>query len=164
MKKEEKNFDKKGIMELPFGLIFSIFLIVLFLAVAIYAINYFLDLQKCTQINLYVDDLQNAVDDLWKGQKGQTTFSASLPSNIEKICFANLSNPANNNEDIYEELEKNYVLDANFYFYPGKYACGVPYRNINHIVLPDENPYCIDADEEINLEKDFYDTYVQVGN
>ena len=154
--------NRSGVMELPFGMIFSIFLIAIFIVVAIYAINYFLNLQKCTQVNLYADDLQKRIDNLWNGQKGQDSFSAPLPVGIKMICFANLSIPSNANNEIYDELSKNYAPDANFYFYPGKYACGNPYRIIKHIKMPGRNPFCINAKDSINLEKDFYDALVNI--
>lgn len=158
--------SKKAIMELPFGMIFAIFLVVVFIVVAIYAINYFLNLQRCSQIGIFVDDFQKSVDDLWKGQKGTDSFSAALPKSIEMICFANLSLPSSGEDAIYNQLKRNMAPEANLYIYPQKAGCGSPYKTIKHINITGlENPYCINNSErfEISLEKGFFDTLVRVG-
>ena len=153
-------------MEMPFGIIFAIFLIAVFIVIAIYTINYFLGLQKCSQIGIFTSDLQNAVDNLWKAQKGLDNFAGSLPKSVEMICFANLSAPATGEVSIYNELRRNMAPNANLYIYPQKEACGSPYKTINHINITGlKNPYCINNTgvTKIKLEKGFFDALVNVG-
>ena len=79
--------NKKGAMELSFGMLFSIFLIIIFIAFAIYGIGKFLGLQKDIQTKTFVNDLQFDIDKLWKSQ-GSQPVTYSLPANVEKVCFS----------------------------------------------------------------------------
>jgi len=157
---------KTGAIEMSFGMMFSIFLIIMFIVVAIYAINYFLNLSRCSQINLFVNDLQKSVDDLWKGQKGQVVFSASLPGKIQKICFADMSQELTGDEEVIKDIRRDIETGANFYFYPAKNSCGDPHRTIKHINITGMgNPFCFDNKDKINikLEKGFFDALVRIG-
>ena len=78
---------KKGQMKLSFGMIFSIILIIFFIAFAIYGIFKFLELQDSIQINLFVENLQRDVDKMWRSPKGSQEVSYRLPSKITSICF-----------------------------------------------------------------------------
>lgn len=149
---------------MPFGTIFAIFLIAVFIAVAIYAIIYFLNIQKCASTNLFVDELQTRIDELWRSQKGNDAIKVALPSRIKAVCFGDMSQAASGNETIYENLQRNYEADANLYFYPQKGACGSPYRTIKHINLTNvENPHCYYNGETIKIKKD-YMTSVLIDN
>jgi len=162
VKKEDKK--KAGVMQLPFNMIFSIMLIVLFIVIAIIVINHFLNLSRCSQINLFVNDLQNQIDEVWKSQKSSVVFSATLPKKIKYVCFANLNEEATTMEDIYEELKRNFSPKANLYFYPQRYSCQ-PYREILHINITElDNPYCIEnkGKVEIKLQKDFFYLFVKI--
>jgi hypothetical protein len=156
---------KKAGIELSFGMIFSIFLIIVFIVVAIVAVNQILKLKRCSDINFFAQDLQEQADELWKSSKGSVVFSAPLTTKIEYVCIANLSKPASVDEEIYNELKRNYKESANLYFYPQKNACGSPFREISHIDISGlENPYCIKntGKPEIRLEKDFFDSLVKI--
>ncbi len=77
----------KGAMEISFGMIFSIILIIIFIAFAIYGITKFLNLQKEIQTKTFIDNLNFDIDKLWKSQ-GSQSVTYSLPGNAEKICFS----------------------------------------------------------------------------
>jgi hypothetical protein len=78
---------KKGQLDLSFGMIFSIFLIVVFIAVAFYGINKFLEWQRLAQIKIFQNDLQQDVDNMWSGAQGSQEVSYNLPGRVEKVCF-----------------------------------------------------------------------------
>ncbi len=160
------NKQKRGVMQLPFGLIFSIILIVIFIVVAIIAVKALLNTQKCSQINIFADDLQKQIDEIWKGSKGEVVFASNLPSGIEYVCFADLSKPETIDTEIYEELRRNFNPNANLYFYPQKHACGEPYRTIYHINLTSlDNPYCIENNNQIKIriQKDYFESLVSIS-
>ena len=80
--------NNKGAMELSFGMIFSIILIIIFIAFAIYGITKFLNLQKNIQTKTFVNNLNFDIDKLWKANSGSQPVTYSLPGNVEKICFS----------------------------------------------------------------------------
>jgi H+/gluconate symporter-like permease len=80
---------KRGQMKLSFGMIFSIFLVIVFLAFAFYAIQKFLSLQEEIQIKQFTENFQNQVNKLWASNQGQSPFEAKVPDKIVSICFRN---------------------------------------------------------------------------
>ncbi len=116
---------KKGQLKLSFGMIFSIFLIIIFLSVAVYAIIKFIDMQKTIQVKLFMDNLQADVNQMWQSQQGSQTKEYSLPNSINAVCFIDES--------------QNLMFDSEKIVDRGK---------IEHIdigkITSSENPYCID--------------------
>jgi hypothetical protein len=80
---------KRGTIELSFGMIFSIILVVVFLAIAFYAIKKFLDFQNDLKIEQFKDNLQKDIDDLWRSPKGDYQGVYVLPSKVQSVCFVN---------------------------------------------------------------------------
>ena len=72
---------------MSFGMIFSIILIIAFLAFAFYAIKNFLGMQQEIQINQFTENFQGDVDRLWKSTAGNKTVEYTLPSKIGNVCF-----------------------------------------------------------------------------
>jgi len=81
-------------MKLSFGMIFSIFLIIIFIAFAVYAITKFINLQKTIQIESFTKNLQTDVDNMWKSPRGSQPETYSLPNKVEAVCF--IDNEFNN--------------------------------------------------------------------
>jgi len=75
-------------MKLSFGMIFSIFLIILFIVFAFYAITKILDISREAQIGLFVKNLQEDVNKMWKSP-GSQEETYSLPNKVEAVCFTN---------------------------------------------------------------------------
>jgi len=78
--------NRGGQMELSFGMIFSIVLIIVFLVFAGYAIKMIIDFQGTASVGSFINDLQNDVDKMWTGS-GSHRYEYNLPEDIEKICF-----------------------------------------------------------------------------
>jgi hypothetical protein len=87
---------KRGAIELSFGMIFSVILIITFLAFGIYGITKLLDLQKTIQIERFLSDFQSDVDKMWKSSQGSQVVEYTLPTNIVAVCFK---------EDEFENLQ-----------------------------------------------------------
>ena len=123
--KRDVKLDKRGQMKLSFGMIFSIFLIILFVAFAFYAITKFINLQKTIQIESFVNNLQTDIDNMWNSPKGSQEETYSLPNKIESVCFTN--NEFNNLMFRSSEFTEE--------------------RNLKHldiaIITASEDPYCI---------------------
>ena len=137
--------SKKGQMKLSFGMIFSIFLIIIFIAFAVYAITKFINLQKTIQIESFAEDLQSNVNDMWKSLRGSQPETYSLPNKIDAVCFTD--NQFNNlmfrSSEILEE------------------------KNIEHLdiatITSGEDPYCIpniDGKVKLIISKDFNEDLV----
>lgn len=138
---------KRGALELSFGMIFSIILIIVFLAFGFYAIMKFIDLQKTIQIENFLRDFQNDVDKMWKSSQGSQNLVYSLPNKISAVCFKN--DEFQNLEFISKEIIKG--------------------KMIEHIdiekITEDENPYCIQNVKgkiSLTILKDYGETLVRV--
>ena len=165
---KKRNKKAQGIFGISFGTIFSVILIVFFIVIAFIVINSFLNTQKCAQIGIFVDDFKADIKDAWNSQSSSFEFSGNLPSNLDYVCFANLSENFNGeNFDIENEIGLYQGQNANLFFYPNKNTCNMPYHNIEHLdigkITALKNPYCIAIDDGkiiINIEKGFNDNLV----
>jgi len=173
-RRADKKNKKAQVFGMPFSVIFSIFLIAIFLVVAIYAIIYFLDIKKCSEIGLFLDDFQSEIDRAWNSQSSELTFTKSLPSKIQNVCFADLNEEAvgaSTEKEIYTELKKNAVYENNLFFYPQRATSGcLASTKINHInmteMIEQKNPYCIATENgkiNIKIEKGFFDALVKIS-
>ena len=116
---------KKGQMQISFGMIFSIIIIIAIVAVAIYAITAFLDFGKCVNTGLLKDDLQVSIDNAWASGRYEKTLELNPPSGMEFICFIDTSQDGRGEyEDLYEEFERYWEEDATMFFYPFDKVCG----------------------------------------
>ena len=145
MKKRGKKAE--GFMGMGFGMIFSIFLIVIFIIVAVYAIKQFLDFKDCSTTGLFLSDLQSEVTNVFSKQASSFDFSKSLPSGIQYVCFANFSKELKGEYiDIGQDLSIYEGTGNNLFFYPRGKAC-VKTKRILNINLAEitkiDNPYCI---------------------
>jgi hypothetical protein len=160
--------NKKGDINLSFGMIFSIILIAVFIFAAIYGINFFLNYGKCTQVGRFYDDFQRQVSTVFLSQFTENkNFDVLLPSSIKMICFANLSeNQRGDFIEEYNSISDYYLDDANLFLIPGESACSIPYKNIKRLniqeIIKDHNPYCIYPNEDLLLTKKIYESSVFV--
>jgi hypothetical protein len=137
-------------LNLSFGMIFSIILIVIFLVFAFWAITKFLGLGETAQVASFKTNLQNDVDRLWKGSQGSWSPESgySLPKKIEYVCFLDFSKSAvGKNKELYPELgQANSGGEENLIFYPIGSAelISLKIEEINlEKITENDNPYCI---------------------
>jgi hypothetical protein len=134
---------KRGQMKLSFGMIFSIILIIVFLSFAIYAIMKILDFQKKTSVGIFVNDLQDDVDEMWQSAKGSQTNDYDIPGNILRICF---------------------FEDSSIEFDPLSSAQGFNGREIEHAQIPEK--FCLESSKGrvgIKISKDFGEDLVTLS-
>lgn len=77
----------RGQMKISFGMIFSIILIVAFIAFAIYAIFVFIGIKDTIDVSKFVSDLQGDVNTLWKASEASRHITYSLPKEIKQACL-----------------------------------------------------------------------------
>ncbi len=138
---------KRGQMKLSFGMIFSIILIVIFIAFAFYAIKTFLGIQDEMKIGQFVNGLQSDVDKMWKGSQGSQEVEYLLPSKIESVCFK---------DDEYENL----------IFRSDDFIGGKEIKHINITKITEaENPFCIEnvkGKVKMIIKKDYGEALVEI--
>ena len=153
-------------MGLPFGVIFAIILIVVFIVIAFIAIGYFLDIGKSSSVGMFYREFQDAVDDAVRGQFEESLFEVDLPSGIEFVCFANLSDEITNRGVEYEAIKNYDVYDANVFLVPPEYAHKMEWKLIEWInvskITSNSNPYCVSVDDGFVVKKGFYDKWVYI--
>ena len=151
-------------MGMPFSMIFAIILIVVFVVIAFIAVGHFLDIGRTSGVGMFYDELQKAVNDAMKGQFEESSFDIDLPSNIDSVCFANLSAEITNPGVEYEAIRYSDIYDANVFLVPPQNAEGMEWKLIDRInvskITANRNPYCVDVDDGFTIKKGFYDKYV----
>ncbi len=160
--------NKKADMNLSFGVIFSTILIAVFIFAAIYAINFFMNYSRCTQVGGFYDKFQKEIDNAFSAQSVENKkFQISLPAQVKRICFANLSATITNPGEDYEEIKDYYLDEANIFLIPEESACSLPFKNIKRLNIAEitkvKNPYCVYSDDELVLTKKIYDKTVLVS-
>lgn len=153
-------------MGMPFGMIFAIFLIVVFVAIAFIAVGYFLDIGRSSGVGMFYSDLQDEVNGALSGQYSGAHFDIDLPSKIKKVCFANLSAKITNLGPEYEAIKNYDVYDANIFLVPPEYTQNMQWNLIEYINITKitrmKNPYCVDINKGLTINKGFYDKSVWI--
>lgn len=153
---------------MPFSMIFSIFLIVVFLVVAFFAIKYVMGIFGCLNTGDFIESLRTDVESARNSAFSGNTFKGNLPAGVEYACFADLSQKASGTakeKEIYAELRRNADYTANLFFYPQGKACPKA-TNIEHVDFSESNPYCFPVEDgkvEIRIEKGRFDSLVKVS-
>lgn len=157
-------------MELSFGMIFSIILVVIFISFAAYVIIKFLGFQDKVKIENFKENIQNSVNDIWKSSQGKNTVSYTLPTAIERICFFDkTANAKGKDKDLFN-LFVGLSLTENLMFYPEASGDGTDGIMLEHIDLKNttslENPLCFDntgGKVSMNLKMDYGQSLVTVS-
>ncbi|MEJ2267684.1 MAG: hypothetical protein P8X70_01260 [Nanoarchaeota archaeon] len=141
------HLNKRGQMKLSFGMIFSIILIIIFIAFAFYAITKFLELQDSVKIGQFKDNLQNDIDKMWKGSQGTQEKSYVVPKKVKAICFV---------DDEY----RNLVFESEHF---------IESEELEHLdiekTLAGEDSLCIEnikGKVSLTLKKDYEDILVRI--
>jgi len=114
---------RAGQMQISFGMIFSIIIIIAVMAVAFYTIRYFLGFKSCTDVGLFYNDLQEIVDDAYRASAGYyDTFTGSLPKDVKKVCIGNMSSNSGEFRNEYNSLER-IRHKGNLFLYPLNSGC-----------------------------------------
>lgn len=145
-----KNKKAQTIFGLSFGVIFSIFIIIFIIGVAIYGITHFLSVGSCSKIGLYYDDFQEEIDGAWTSGIYRGTFSPeiALPSKIDVVCFGNFSAPPLTQQDSSTrdeiEFEASISPNSNIFMYPVRNACEgeLAVNSLEHVHIP--NFFCVE--------------------
>jgi len=84
----KRGIGTKAQLELSFGMIFSIILIIVFIVFAGYAIMKIIRLQENVSTLKFVNDLQNDVNSMWQANTaGSQGYTYKLPVKVEQVCI-----------------------------------------------------------------------------
>ncbi len=78
--------NKRGQNEISFGMIFSIILIIIFIAFAIFGINKVFQMNNFIKVKDFKTKLQDNINTLWH-DGGSQEYTYYLPKKIERVCF-----------------------------------------------------------------------------
>ena len=155
---------------MSFGMIFSIILIIVFIAFAFYAIRVFLNISDSAKIGKAIDKINNDVDKIWKSAQASEEFSYVLPTKVKYLCFADTkSSPKGSMRNFYKEIELFSRENQNMFFYPmsGLNTPSYELKNINlEEITKTQNPYCIENKNgqiKLRLEKKFAENLVRIS-
>jgi hypothetical protein len=129
---------KKGQLEISFGVIFSIIIIVAVLGVGFYVINHFVSLSRCATIGTFYTDLQKNIDDAWASSSSRSVFAGNLPGSVDYVCFGNLTQTVRSAGDSQrlKDLKDAYKFaeSENVFLYPAKDSCNnLEKKTIKHM-------------------------------
>lgn len=165
----KSGVKRKGQIKISFGMIFSIILIIVFLAFGFYAISTFLGIQSSATTGKFLHDLQADVDRIWNSQQSSEQNEYFLPSRIEAVCFADFSLPGDQQRiDLYNDLKREYTGQENLVFSPRNAATpkSTEIKNIDlGAIIAGENPYCIPVSNgriQIRFVKEFGEAQVTI--
>ena len=132
---------------MSFGVIFSIFLIIVFISIAIVAINAFLDFKCKAQLGNVYENLQSRVNSVWRGSGSEREFDIKFCGGVRKVCFANLSAEITGDDSVYKEIAHHEYNGYNTFMMPPGKAGDLDVKNIEHLdiakITAESNPYCI---------------------
>ncbi len=142
-----KKRTRSGQIQMSFGMIFSIILIIVFLAAGFYAIKKFIDLQDTIKVETFLRDFQQDIDNMWKSVQGSQTRVYSLPTKITSVCLV---------DDEFENLR----------FTSAQIITGKKLSNLDIAkITADEDPFCIDnikGKVSLIIVKDYGETLVSI--
>lgn len=161
---------KKGQFQIGFGMIFSIFLIVVFIVVAFIAINAFLGVSCSVETGSFIKDLNSEITRIWKGAGESTTKEFKINGcDFEYVCFYDVNSNTNGEYAIFENDFRVFIGDEgdhNLYFYPRSQS-DVPSTFIDHVNMDlASNPQCFKKTEniiKIRLSKNANEALVRVS-
>jgi hypothetical protein len=169
----EKRSKKNAQLKLSFGMIFSIILIIIFLAFAFYAIKTFLGIQNSANIGIFLDDLQKDANKIWQSSQGAQEVEYRLPEKIEYICFADYAAKEGygRHASKFRELKQTFWENENLFLWPVGSGNGLDSAQIIHIDIQkttlSENPFCFqnkDGKVKMNLKMNFGESLVTITN
>ena len=162
---------KRGSMEISFGMIFSVIIIIAIIGVAVYAITTFLQVGEAAELSLFHQSLEKSVDDIWSSASSSRLFIFSLPKTIESVCFGSLTTSSSIDYD--RELKELKMYSSGFeqqttntFLYPAQKAGEFAFKKVDKIDLSELARFdCFESRNgqvKIRLSKAEFDSLVKV--
>jgi len=156
---------KRGQFDISFGMIFSIIIIIAIIGVAFYVITNFLQTSKCAEIGLFYDDLRKDIDKAWEATKYRDSFTGTLSSGVEMVCFGDSSQTPGEYKKEFDELVRGGGRGHNVFISPKKEACDVSLASIKLEHAKTDQFFCVNVNDKklsIKMEKNVFDSLVSI--
>ncbi|MAG07700.1 hypothetical protein CMI46_02695 [Candidatus Pacearchaeota archaeon] len=170
-----KRLNKQGQFQLSFGMIFSVILIISFLVVAFIVIKSFLGIRCDVEQGLFIDDLQDRLDVIWRGGGAEEFFDGKINGcEITYVCFWDPDVPERGGFSSFTSFSENGFsrVDGangpdNLYFYPRREA-DIQSVFLEHVSLEsmEMNPTCYKEEDgkfEIPLKKNLNEDLIRIS-
>lgn len=150
---------------MSFGMIFSIFIIIVTIGVAIYVIAQFINTGECAKVHLFYDDVDKKVDQIWKAASSSLSFEVSVPGKVESVCFGDSGSlDSKKYLDEYEEFKEYRNTKNNLFLFPSGTCKEV---SSNHVIanVDISESFCLEPKNgkiEFSLSKGVRDSLVSV--
>ena len=163
--------DRKG-LEMAFNMIFSIIIIIAIVGMAIYAIVFFLNFNKCASVAQFFLNFEDKVESQWLQTNSffDEEVSYPLPSSVDEVCFWD-ADPVNLPDEYIEKLSSLRFSDSNVFLVPIDSSClihyqvkskgGTPLLDLSDV----QNFHCepvIKGKVTIHLKKDISDALIKI--
>lgn len=79
--------NSRGQLKISFGMIFSIILVIVFLAFGFFAIQKFIGIQDDLKMKKLTEDFQSDISNLLKSEQGSKMVEYPVLKDVESICF-----------------------------------------------------------------------------
>lgn len=158
--------QKRGQFNISFGMIFSIIIIIVIIGVAFYVIMSFLQTSKCAEIGLFYDDLREHIDKAWQATKYRDSFTGTLSSGVEMVCFGDSSQTPREYRKEFDELVREGRRGHNVFISPKKEACDVSLVSMKLEHAKTDQFFCVDVNDNklsIKIEKNVFDSLVTIA-
>lgn len=155
--------EKRGQLRISFGIIFSIFLIIVFLFFAFKVISSFMDVNECADIAKFYGDFQKSIDKAKNYQETTQPVKINLGSTVDKICFVDL----NANQTGPYQKPDSYDVGDNFFIIYQEEGCeqfsNHIFKNLNVTKITEtNNPNCFENGQELTIKKAFSSRIVTI--
>ncbi len=121
-------------MQLSFGMIFSILIIIVTVGVAFYVISEFMETGRCTELRAFHENLQREIDTTWRSASAQLTYNRALPSSVTSVCFGSIATLDKERHGVEAAAFQSYRdTDNNFFIHPVQCGRGVSVRQLSHV-------------------------------
>lgn len=164
---------RKGVLNLSFGMIFSIIMIIAVVGIAVYAITYFINLGETTEIALFHQKFQETVDDIWGASITNKVVSFRLPRGIETVCFGSLEGSSwdvdyEKEYNDFKRYSSNFEkANTNRFIFPTAKAGAFAYKKVDKIDLSELGTEfeCFETRNrkiEVRFKKETFDASVKI--
>lgn len=131
-------------MQLSFGMIFSILIIIVTVAVAFYVIKEFFLTSSCVEIKAFHSDLQLEIDTAWRSAAAQMQYKQALPSSVKSVCFGDPRTwDAKAHRLETEAFASSRGTEKNFFIYPVQCGRATSVRQLSHVAI--QKGFCVPA-------------------
>ena len=165
---------KRGSIEISFGMIFSIIIIITLIGVVVYAITAFLDFGGSAQIGLFYEEFQKSVNEIWSSATTNRVIDFSVSNSVKFVCFGSIANNIdagryNSQFKALREFSSGFQQqNTNLFLYPPNKAKDLAYKKIEKIDTSSLGTFdcfeVIGGKVGIRLSKEEFESLVRVSH